>query len=146
MATTSTRKGTATTNKAHLPAVRALGNAALGTTPAAPAAPAAPTTTTTPTGTTTTTAVGTPQAQVPALAHMVATLGVALANPAAAWPGHGKAVRLVGGGSAYANRSTIDVRGTTAQVAAWAKAGHGTVRGPQGQYLRMAYSASGTAK
>lgn len=104
------------------------------------------TTTTTPVGTTTTTATGTPQAQVPALAHLVATLGVALAQPTAAWPGNGKAVRLVGGGSAYVNRSTIDVRGTQGAVAAWAKAGHGTVRGPQGQYLRMAYSATGTAK
>jgi len=107
-------------------------------------APVATTTTTQATGTTTTTATGTPQAQVPQLAHMVATLGVALAQPTAAWPGLGKAVRLAGGGAAYANRGNVDVRGTQAQVAAWAKAGHGVARGPQGQYLRMPYSATGT--
>lgn len=110
-----------------------------------PKATPAPTTTATPVGTTTTTAVGTPQAQHPALAHVVATLGVALANGNAAWPGYGKAVALVGG-SAYVNRRTIDVRSTPTNVAKWAKAGHGVARGPQGQYLRMAYSTSGTAK
>jgi hypothetical protein len=111
-------------------------------------APAPTTTTTTQaTGTTTTTAQGTPQAQVPALAHLLATLpGVALANANAAWPGFGKVVRLTGNAAAaYVNRGNIDVRTTPAQAAKWAKAGLGTVRG-QGQYLRLAYSATGTAK
>lgn len=107
----------------------------------------APVATTTPTGSTTTTAVGTPQAQVPALAHLLATLpGVALAQPQAAWPGYGKAVRLTGtAATVYVNRGNLDVRTTPSQAAAWAKAGLGVLRG-QGQYLRLAYSASGTAK
>lgn len=103
-------------------------------------------TTATPVGTTTTTAEGTPQGQVPALAHLVATLGLVLANADAAWPGYGKAVRFEGGTSAYVNRGNIDVRSTPTNVAKWAKAGHGTVRGSQAQYLRLAFSATGTAK
>lgn len=123
---TSTRKATSTTAKATT-----------GTTT---------TTTVQPTGTTTTTAEGTPMGQVPALAHLVKVLGINLANKDAAWPGYGKAVRFEGGTSAYVNRGNIDVRSTPTNVAKWAKAGHGTVRGPQGQYLRIAFSATGTAK
>lgn len=53
----------------------------------------------------------------------------------------GKAIPLLGGGSVYINRSNADVRGTTGQVAAWAKSIKGsTVRGPQGQYLRITFT------
>ena len=51
----------------------------------------------------------------------------------------GKAIGLLGGGSVYINRSNADVRSSTKQVAEWAKAGLGTVRGPQGQYLRITF-------
>lgn len=85
---------------------------------------------------------GTLQGDVPALQHMCRTLGVALAQPGAFWPGFGKSVPLVGGGSAYVNRTNVDVRGTPAQVAQWAEAGHGTVRGPGGQYLRQEYASA----
>lgn len=113
----------------------------------AKATPAPSTTTTTPVGTTTTTAQGTPQAQVPALVHLLATLpGTSLAQPQAAWPGHGKAVRLGGTAAAvYVNRSNMDVRSTPAQVAKWVQAGLGVARGPQAQYLRMPYNGSGNA-
>jgi hypothetical protein len=105
-----------------------------------------PTTTTAPVGATTTTAVGTPQSQVAALVHLLATLdGVTLANGDAAWPGYGKVVRLGGTAAAvYVNRANLDVRAGQAQVAAWAKAGLGVARGPQGQYLRMPFSGTGT--
>ena len=50
----------------------------------------------------------------------------------------GKAVPLLGGGAVYVNRSNADVRLTTGAVAALAKSIEGaTVRGPQGQYLRI---------
>jgi len=52
----------------------------------------------------------------------------------------GKAVGLVGGGSVYINRSNADVRSTQKQVAEWAKSIKGSsVRGAQGQYLRIAF-------
>lgn len=52
----------------------------------------------------------------------------------------GKAVPLAGGGSVYINRGNADVRATTGQVAALAKEIKGsTVRGPQGQYLRITF-------
>lgn len=51
----------------------------------------------------------------------------------------GKAQGLLGGGSVYVNRSNADVRSTPKQVADWSKAGLGTVRGPQGQYLRISF-------
>ncbi len=50
----------------------------------------------------------------------------------------GKATPLVGGGAVYINRSNADVRLTTGAVAELAKSIPGaTVRGPQGQYLRI---------
>ena len=109
------------------------------------------TTTTTPRGTTTTTTAGTPQGQVPHLAAALAALAAAghlaaLATPAAAWPGWGKAVRVQGtgwAGAMYANRGNVDVRCPHAVAAAVAAAGLGTVRG-QGQYVRVPYSATGT--
>ena len=111
---------------------------------AAKATPAKATTTTTePVGTTVTTAEGTPMGEVPALQHLAATLGLVLANPAAAWPGYGKVVKFEGGTSAYVNRGNIDIRSTPTNVAKWAKAGHGVVRGAGQQYLRMAFSATG---
>jgi len=54
---------------------------------------------------------------------------------------YGKAIPLLGGGSVYINRSNADVRATTGQVAALAKTIPGaTVRGPQGQYLRIPFT------
>lgn len=85
---------------------------------------------------------GVSQGDVPALQYMTRALGVALAQPGAAWPGFGKVVPLADGGSAYVNRTNVDVRATPAQVAAWANDGQGTVRGPQGQYLRVEYDSS----
>jgi hypothetical protein len=53
----------------------------------------------------------------------------------------GKAIPLQGGGSVYINRSNADVRAGTGAVAAWAKSIKGaTVRGPQGQYLRIPFT------
>lgn len=52
----------------------------------------------------------------------------------------GKAVGLQGGGSVYINRSNADIRLTTGQVAALAKTIKGSaIRGPQGNYLRIAF-------
>lgn len=52
----------------------------------------------------------------------------------------GKAVGLQGGGSVYINRSNADIRLTTGAVAALAKTIKGsTVRGPQGNYLRIVF-------
>lgn len=52
----------------------------------------------------------------------------------------GKSIGLLGGGSVYINRSNADVRSTTKQVAEWARSIPGsTVRGPQGQYLRITF-------
>jgi hypothetical protein len=53
----------------------------------------------------------------------------------------GKAIPLEGGGAVYINRSNADVRAGTGAVAAWAKSIKGaTVRGPQGQYLRIPFT------
>ncbi|GII98225.1 hypothetical protein Slu03_06030 [Sediminihabitans luteus] len=81
--------------------------------------------------------VGAPQKSLVDLQYMCARLGVVLAEPDQGWPGHGKAVYLRGGGTAYLNPSNIDVRASSQQVALWARAGHGMVRGTQGQYLRL---------
>ena len=72
------------------------------------------------------------------MAQVLALTGKALVKPAAdvKW---GKSNGLAGGGSVYINRSNADVRSSTKQVADWAKAGLGTIRGPQGQYLRIAF-------
>ena len=51
----------------------------------------------------------------------------------------GKSIGLLGGGSVYINRGNADVRSSQKQVADWAKKGLGTVRGPQGQYLRITF-------
>ena len=52
----------------------------------------------------------------------------------------GKAIGLLGGGSVYINRGNADVRSSQKQVAEWAKAIiPSTVRGPQGQYLRITF-------
>ena len=62
----------------------------------------------------------------------------AVVDPKTADIKFGKAVGLVGGGAVYVNRSNADVRLTTGQVAALAKTIKGaTVRGPQGNYLRI---------
>lgn len=64
----------------------------------------------------------------------------AVIDPSTAEVKFGKAVGLVGGGAVYINRSNADVRLTTGQVQALAKTIKGsTVRGPQGQYLRIAF-------
>lgn len=119
--------------------------------PAAPAAApaAAPVATVAaPQGATHTVATGTPQGQVPHLA-MLASLPVpvALATPAAAWPGWGKGVRVLGtgwAGTAYANRGNVDLRCTVAVAASLAAQVPGaTVRG-NGTYVRLPYSATGT--
>lgn len=52
----------------------------------------------------------------------------------------GKAIGLLGGGSVYINRGNADVRASQKQVSDWSKSIEGsTVRGPQGQYLRIAF-------
>lgn len=54
---------------------------------------------------------------------------------------YGKAIPLVGGGSVYINRGNADVRLGTGAIAALAKSIKGsTVRGPQGQYLRITFT------
>ncbi|MCK9795947.1 hypothetical protein M1843_19550 [Isoptericola sp. 4D.3] len=91
-------------------------------------------------------APGTSQGLVPELQFMCDTLGVVLSTPNDVWPGYGKAVSLHGGGTAYLNRTNIDVRATPNQVAQWSLAGLGTVRGPQGQYLRVPLGGAPTAQ
>ena len=74
------------------------------------------------------------------LLEVLTSLGKQAANPTAEvkW---GKAVPLVGGGAVYINRGNADVRLTTGAVAALAKTIKGsTVRGPQGNYLRIPFS------
>jgi hypothetical protein len=51
----------------------------------------------------------------------------------------GKAIGLLGGGSVYINRGNADIRSSQKQVAEWVKAGLGTARGPQSQYLRITF-------
>lgn len=118
------------------------------TAPATPAAPAAPAVVAAPQGSTSTTVAGTPQGQVPHLV-MLSTLPVpvALAAPAAAWPGWGKGVRVTGtgwSGTAYANRGNVDLRCTVAVAASIAAQVPGaTVRG-NGSYVRIPVTATGT--
>lgn len=116
-------------------------------------APTAPTATATaPTGATAVTVAGTVAANVPALAHLCSLAApgaptVALAAPAGPWPGWGKAVRVtVGGvaGAVYVNRGNMDLRTTPGHAATLAAAYGGSVRGPQGQYVRLPYTATGT--
>jgi hypothetical protein len=53
----------------------------------------------------------------------------------------GKAVALAGGGSVYINRSNADVRTSTGRAAALALTiPNSTIRGAQGQYLRIAFT------
>lgn len=117
-------------------------------TPVSLVHPNRPTVVAAPTGSTATVVAGTPQAQVPHLAYL-ATLPVpvALATPAAAWPGWGKGVRVQGtgwAGTAYANRGNIDLRCTVAVAASLAAQVPGaTVRG-NGTYVRLPYSTTGT--
>lgn len=80
---------------------------------------------------------GTPQSQVSALVRVCELLGLKLMAPQAAWPGHGKVVHLEGGRSIYINRTNADVRSGPAEIAAWQKAGLGTVRPDNDRYLRV---------
>jgi len=111
--------------------------------------PATSAATTAPHGTTTTSVVGTPAGQVAHLAYL-ATLPVpvALVAPLAAWPGWGKGVRVtVAGvaGTAYANRSNVDLRTTVGNAAALAAQVPGaTVRGTGANYVRLPYTSTGT--
>lgn len=80
---------------------------------------------------------GTPQSQVAPLVLVCQALGLKLVAPDAAWPGYGKVVHLDGGRSIYINRTNADVRSGPAEIAAWEKAGHGTVRPDNDRYLRV---------
>ena len=80
---------------------------------------------------------GAPQSQVPPLVGVCEALGLRLRSPEAAWPGYGKVVHLDGERSIYLNRTNADVRSSPAEVAAWQKAGLGTVRPDNDGYLRV---------
>jgi len=77
---------------------------------------------------------GVPVGTVAPLVAALAIVGMQVADPASPWPGWGKVVQCVGG-SAYLNRTNVDVRSSVpGQVAAWAAAGLGEERG---DYLRI---------
>lgn len=80
---------------------------------------------------------GIPQSQVAPLTRVCEALGLKLVTPEAAWPGYGKVVHLDGGRSIYINRTNADVRSGPAEIAAWDKAGLGTVRPDNDRYLRV---------
>ena len=80
---------------------------------------------------------GVRQSQVAPLVRVCEALGLELMNPEAAWPGYGKVVHLHGGRSIYINRTNADVRSGPAEIAAWDKAGLGTVRPDNDRYLRV---------
>ena len=65
------------------------------------------------------------------------TVGMRVAAVDAQWPRWGVVVKCIGG-SAYLNRTNVDVRSDTpGQVATWAKEGHSEERG---KYIRIALS------
>lgn len=80
---------------------------------------------------------GTPQKDVEPLVRVCAALGLKLENPAAVWPGYGKAVRLEGDHSIYINQTNADVRASAREVAGWHEAGLGTARPDNERYLRV---------
>lgn len=80
---------------------------------------------------------GTPQSQVSPLVRVCEALGLKLMAPEAAWPGYGKVVHLDDERSIYINRTNADVRSSPAEIAAWQKAGLGTVRPDNDRYLRV---------
>ena len=80
---------------------------------------------------------GTPQSQVSQLVRVCEALGLELVAPEAAWPGYGKVVHVEGERSIYLNPTNADVRSSPAEVAAWQKAGLGTVRPDNDRYLRI---------
>ena len=80
---------------------------------------------------------GTPQSQVSPLVRVCEALGLKLIAPEAAWPGYGKVVHLDDERSIYINRTNADVRSSPAEIAAWQKAGLGTVRPDNDRYLRV---------
>lgn len=80
---------------------------------------------------------GTPQSRVSPLVHVCKALGLELLAPDAAWPGYRKVVHLIGGRSIYLNRTNAEVRSSPAEIAAWQRAGLGTVRPDNDRYLRV---------
>ncbi|NUU18454.1 hypothetical protein HP550_14450 [Cellulomonas humilata] len=84
---------------------------------------------------------GTPQSQVSPLVRVCEALGLKLVAPEAAWPGYGKVVDLDEERSIYINRTNADVRSSPSEIAAWQKAGLGTVRPDNDRYLRVKLAA-----
>ncbi|GHH79144.1 DUF262 domain-containing protein [Promicromonospora soli] len=77
---------------------------------------------------------GQPVGSLAPLVAALASVGMQLADPDASWPGWGFVVKCVGG-SAYLNRTNVDVRSDEpGQTANWAAAGLGEERG---SYLRI---------
>lgn len=77
---------------------------------------------------------GQPVGSVAPLVTALETVGMRVADADAPWPGWGVVVKCIGG-SAYLNRTNVDVRSDEpGQVAAWAAAGLGEERG---SYLRI---------
>ncbi|WP_421735238.1 hypothetical protein [Cellulomonas sp.] len=85
---------------------------------------------------------GTPQSQVWPLVRVCEALGLKLIAPEAAWPGYRKVVHLDGERSIYINPTNADVRSSPAEIAAWQKAGLGTVRPDNDRYLRVKLDAA----
>lgn len=78
---------------------------------------------------------GQPVGSVAPLVTALETVGMRVADADAPWPGWGVVVKCIGG-SAYLNRTNVDVRSDQpGQVATWAAAGRGEERGA---YLRIA--------
>ncbi|MCC2307865.1 DUF262 domain-containing protein [Cellulomonas chengniuliangii] len=78
---------------------------------------------------------GQPVGSVAPLVTALETVGMRVADADAPWPGWGIVVKCIGG-SAYLNRTNVDVRSDQAgQIATWAAAGQGEQRGA---YLRIA--------
>lgn len=80
---------------------------------------------------------GTPQSQVRPLVRVCEALGLKLITPDAPWPGYGKVVHVDRERSIYLNRNNAEVRSGPAEIAAWHKAGLGTVRPNNDRYLRV---------
>ncbi|GAA4714623.1 Uracil DNA glycosylase superfamily protein [Promicromonospora umidemergens] len=80
---------------------------------------------------------GPAQRDVEPLVRVCAALGLTLEDPAAAWRGYGKVVRLEGDRRIYINQTNADVRASAREVAAWQGAGLGTARPDNEKYLRV---------
>lgn len=84
------------------------------------------------------------QSEVGALRAVCALLGLAPEDPDTAYPGRGKAVRLVGDRRVYINAGHADVKAPAHEIAAWDAEGFGNTRPDNALYLRVMLDSNGT--